>query len=66
MLPGHDIRVANLLNVRLIVNSINKNGRNNAHLFPDLHKNTHISESYLPPEDIRLTRYISRNRHLLT
>ena len=38
MLPGHDIRVANPLKVRLIAESVNKTDRNDAHILLDLYK----------------------------
>ena len=66
MLPGHDIRVANPLKVRLIAESVNKTDRNDAHILLDLYKKSYMPESYLPSEDIRQSRNICRNRHFLT
>ena len=64
-LPGHNIRVANPLKVRLIAESMNKTDRNDAHILLDIFKREYMPESYLPPREISESRNICRNRNFL-
>lgn len=64
-LPGHNIRVANPLKVRLIAESMNKTDRNDAHILLDLFKREYMPESYLPSLETREERNICRNRNFL-
>ena len=43
-LPGHNIRAANPLKVRLIAESMNKTDRNNAHILLDLYNREYTPE----------------------
>jgi len=65
LLPGHEIRVANPMKVRLIAESMKKTDRNDAHILLDLFRKQYMPESYLPPAETREARNLCRNRNFL-
>ena len=65
MLPDHEIRVANPMKVRLIAESMKKTDKNDAHILLELFKKQYMPESYLPPDQIRESRNLCRNKNFL-
>ncbi|WP_172399454.1 transposase [Cuniculiplasma divulgatum] len=57
--------MANPLKVRLIAESMNKTGKNDAHILLDLYTKEYTPESYLPSGEIGESRNICRNRNFL-
>jgi len=65
LLPGHEIRVATPIKVRLIAESMKKTDRNDTHILLDLFRKQYMPESYLPPSETREARNLCRNRNFL-